>query len=143
MAPSFASQSTLICADDRSVPIFVVSLAKDNSRRAPFAAKMQELGLNFTFVDAVDGRQSLPSIYVHEVDRHSAKKRLHRDISDGELACSLSHIHLYKTVMDREDIAPPYAYNAYKAVRKTEVLEEKVCQNSVGKTGWFQHGYGH
>ena len=104
MAPSFASQSTLICADDRSVPIFVVSLAKDNSRRAPFAAKMQELGLNFTFVDAVDGRQSLPSIYVHEVDRHSAKKRLHRDISDGELACSLSHIHLYKTVMDREDI---------------------------------------
>lgn len=104
MAPSFAPQSTLICADDRSVPIFVVSLAKDNSRRAPFAAKMQELGLDFTFVDAVDGRQSLPSIYEYEVDRPRAKKRLFRDISDGELACSLSHIHLYKTIMEREDI---------------------------------------
>ena len=88
---------------DPQIPIFVVSLAKDNNRRDAFSAKMQELGLNFTFVDAVDGRQSLPYIYEVEVDRQLAKRRLYRDITDAELACSLSHIHLYKTVMEAGD----------------------------------------
>jgi glycosyl transferase family 25 len=77
-----------------AVPIFVISLGDAVDRRAAIAQKMQELGFDFTFVDAVDGRQ----MKVIEQPGYDAPARLRYfgvHLKGGEWGCLLSHKNIY------------------------------------------------
>ena len=43
------------------VILYVISLPKDNPRRAQIAGALDNLGLTAQFIDAVDGRNGLPT----------------------------------------------------------------------------------
>lgn len=79
------------------IPIYVISLADRNPRRAPIEARLAALNLSAQIVDAIDGRGGLPSVWEDHVDRIGAAKRMQRPMSDAELACALSH----RMVQDR------------------------------------------
>lgn len=85
-------------------PIFVLSLESDEARRAPLLSSLAEMGLEAEVLIGVDGRAGLPAWAEAEVDREAAwiweNKRFLRHLTDGELACALSHVHAYRKIVD-------------------------------------------
>lgn len=81
-------------------PVFILSLADMIDRREKIRDQMEVLGIDFTFVDAVDGRNGIPEKYEKFIDREAAARNHGRVLSDAELACALSHALLYRRVMD-------------------------------------------
>ena len=75
----------------KDLRIYVVSLAKNNPRRAGLAEALAPLGRPYEIVDAVDGRRGLGKAWESEIDREEASRREGYCLTDGELACSLSH----------------------------------------------------
>lgn len=82
-------------------PIFIISLPDAVERQRSIRKALQEIGLDFEFIEAIDGRHGLPYSYETQIDRIGTKKRLGRDMSDGEYACALSHQKAYSTILDR------------------------------------------
>ncbi len=73
-------------------PILIISLARASARRAKLRARLEDLGLAFEFMDAVDG------LTLTAADRavYNGRKRrifMGKDLYPGEIACLLSHKH--------------------------------------------------
>lgn len=84
----------------QSWPIFVISLADQAKRRNTIEKQLTGLGLAYTMVDAVDGRQGLPPVCELIIDRAGTVPRMRRRMSDAEYACALSHMLIYRKVID-------------------------------------------
>ncbi len=87
---------------NRQVPIYVISLPESTDRRAAMAAQMERLGLEFCFIDAVDGRK----LDMLAQEKYDAAKRLAffgLHLKGGEWGCFLSHKKIYEMMM-RENI---------------------------------------
>lgn len=80
------------------IPVFVISLPDCKGRREKIAASLDDLGIKFEFVDAVDGREGLPPEYEVQIDREAARKA-GRIMCDAEFACALSHIKVYRRIV--------------------------------------------
>lgn len=79
-------------------PIFVISLPEATDRRAAMAAQMERLGLEFAFIDAVDGR----GFNMMERSDYDARKRLAffgLHLKGGEWGCLLSHKNIYEIIV--------------------------------------------
>jgi glycosyl transferase family 25 len=83
-----------------SWPIFVISLPDATARRAAIRSQLDALGFDYEIVDAVDGRRGLSEALEVMVDRPRTLQRLGRPMSDGEYACALSHLGLYRRIVD-------------------------------------------
>ncbi len=81
-----------------TIPVFVVSLPDCTDRRETISMALDNLGIEFEFVDAVDGRQGLDPKYEDQIDRATALLR-GRILSDAEFACALSHINVYRRIV--------------------------------------------
>ncbi len=85
-----------------NIPIFVINLKEATDRQAHITQLLKSLSLPFTFIDAVDGR-------AFDMSKHEAyhrEKRLRyfgRDLTGGELGCTLSHKKIYD-LMIKDDI---------------------------------------
>lgn len=84
------------------VKLFVISLADSTERRRSIKKRLSELGLEFQFFDAIDGRQGLPPDLETYVDRNRAQQKLGRPLSDPEIACALSHAFLYQHILEQD-----------------------------------------
>ncbi|EGJ09766.1 glycosyltransferase family 25 protein [Rubrivivax benzoatilyticus] len=79
---------------------FVITLAGDDARRAPLLAALSAQGLDWELMLGVDGRRGLPAPLEAEVDRAAARTRSGAPMTDGELACALSHRAVYRRIVD-------------------------------------------
>jgi len=83
---------------ERPVKILVINLASATERRAGMRRQLEALGLDFEFVEAVDGRD-------FDVDQHPAydaprrRAAFPRDLAGGELGCLLSHRSIYQRML--------------------------------------------
>lgn len=84
--------------------IFIVSLKNNNPRRAKIKQVLEANDVPFEFFDAIDGRLGLPVQYENKIDRKKTKKRLYREMNDGEYACALSFAQLFEKIV-REHIS--------------------------------------
>lgn len=104
MNPPKADPSAPAAARDTPWPIFVLSLEGDEARRAPLLASLSEMGLEPEVLIGVDGRKGLPHWAEAEVDRETAwtcdNNRSFGQLTDGELACALSHVLAYRKIID-------------------------------------------
>lgn len=82
--------------------IFIVSLQKDLVRRAAISKILNEFNLNFTFIDAVYGKE-LSTNYLDSLRNKSSGKIVDRGFpaTPGEIGCTLSHLKAYQEVLDR------------------------------------------
>jgi len=123
------------------IPVFVLSLPDCHDRRARISAALNDLGLPFEFIDAVDGRQGLPPEYESQIDRPLARK-LGRNLSDAEFACALSHIDIYRRIVSEnigyalvleDDAVPQPDLARYLAGKHYEEasLTQLVCNRTV------------
>lgn len=80
------------------LPVFVISLKGETTRREKMTLKLDALGLPFSFFDAVDGRQfnvrSLP-------DYRGLTRRLWfgKDLTGGEMGCIRSHRAIFEKIV--------------------------------------------
>lgn len=81
------------------IPILAISLADCTERRRALVESMGRLGLPFRFVDAIDGRGGLPPGCRGQYDDAGAFQRLGRTLSPAEIAASLSHALVYRTIL--------------------------------------------
>ena len=81
------------------LPIYVISLRASESRRRAMTDRMAELGLTFSFIDAVVGKDIAAD---QKKTLLSDKRRRHlaSPLSDGALGCLMSHRQAWKQLLD-------------------------------------------
>lgn len=86
------------------IPIFVINLERNRQRREFALQTLIDLGLQGEIFPAVDGKSLdldvLKSTGVY--DDAVAHAKFSRSLSMGEIGCSLSHLRLYKKIVDEE-----------------------------------------
>ena len=82
------------------IPVYVISLADCARRRQAVSDALLAIGLEFEFVDAVDGRTGLPDNPAFKVDPRTMMTKHGRDLSDGEIATALSHRLAYQRLLE-------------------------------------------
>ena len=82
-----------------NIPIFVISLSDAGERRGPLLEQLKRFGMSFDVFDAVDGRAGLDPKFECMINRERAHQNLKRPMTDGEFACTLSHISIYQHVV--------------------------------------------
>lgn len=80
------------------LPIFVISLTRSLERRESIKKQMKHLGLEFEFIDAVDGKK-LTEKQLNKVNFQTALKLCGHELSMGEVGCALSHINIYEKIV--------------------------------------------
>lgn len=89
--------------DTQKIPVFIISLLSSTERRSRMTKLLTEKGINFTFFNAVDGREFNTKDLNEIRDKTSYfKKQRKRNLSKGEIGCALSHINLYKHIIDND-----------------------------------------
>lgn len=83
------------------IPIFVLTLEKSQTRRAPLEAQLEKLGLEHELFFGVDGTEGLPDRYEHFVDRTARVGSRRNPMTDGEYACTLSHLSIHRQIIER------------------------------------------
>lgn len=90
---------------NKEVSCFVINLEKDVDRRVAMSQQLENLGISYSIFGAVYGKKLTPE----EVAKHYDQKRaiaLSHDMTSSELGCALSHIFIYKKMVEE---AIPYA----------------------------------
>lgn len=80
--------------------IYIVSLEQDVKRREIISKKLENLDLNFSFINAVYGKE-LSNETLNSIRSKSKGKILDRGFlaSSGEVGCTLSHITAYENII--------------------------------------------
>ena len=84
------------------LPTFVISLPDSIERRNVISSRLADLGVEFEWVDAVDGRNGLHPELEEMVDRKNGLSEYGQPLEDAEFACALSHIRACRLVVDRD-----------------------------------------
>lgn len=86
-----------------NLPIFVISLSEAAVRQSYMREHLTAHGLDFTLIDAVDGRQfDVASHPAHDTFRR--RSFFGRDLKGGEVGCLLSHKKCFEKIV-AEDIS--------------------------------------
>jgi len=80
---------------------FVLSLEDCECRRAPLLDALTALGITPRVVLGVDGRKGLDGAAENLIERQEANRRAKRVVTDGELACALSHLEVYRVILEQ------------------------------------------
>ncbi len=78
----------------------MLTLEGDEARRQPLLERLTDLRLEHRLFFGVDGRGGLPAGYEPMVDRSARIERARRPMTDGEYACALSHLLLYRRIAE-------------------------------------------
>lgn len=93
---------------------FIINLPQDIERREFLAKDMEKFNLNFSFVEAVDGR----IIPTDEIAKYynSAKSidLFNREMTPGEIGCALSHNKIYRKIVS-------------ESIASAVILEDDTC----------------
>ena len=83
-------------------PIFVLTLPGDGLRRSPLISELDRLELPYQLFFGIDGRAGLAPEHAALTDPAIAQARLGRPMTNGEMACALSHRSIYQHIIDNE-----------------------------------------
>lgn len=78
-----------------TIPCFVINLKRSPDRRAAMVEKLSSLGIDHSFIDAVDGKMMTDA---QRAAYAPTRRRLFigHDLTDGEIGCLLSHRDVYR-----------------------------------------------
>jgi len=80
-----------------TMPTFVVNLAESTDRRGRIQVQLDRIGLQAEFFPAVRGK----SLNATELAAHYDGSIFFRPLSPGEIGCALSHVFIYKEIIER------------------------------------------
>ncbi|MGY4041380.1 glycosyltransferase family 25 protein [Aeromonas hydrophila] len=123
------------------IPIIILSLVRSHERRDYMSRQMQHFGLDFSFFDAVDARDSSALAALSDrIDLDMAREYCGHELSQGEIGCAISHIKIYEKMVEEnieralilEDDVHLHMY--FKA------LVEAACEKSSADIILLRHG---
>jgi len=91
---------------ENKIQAFIISLPKDAHRREQLGKQLHDLAVPFSVIEAVHGKSLSSEELDASYDRDKAITLFNRELSKGEIGCALSHLSIYKKMVE-EDI--PYA----------------------------------
>ena len=80
-----------------TISIFVVNLTESTERRKRIQEQLDQLGLQAEFFPAVRGK----SLDAAELATNYDDSSFFRPLSPGEIGCALSHVFIYKLIIER------------------------------------------
>lgn len=86
--------------DPLPVPVYVLSLASESVRRQAVSAEFFRFGLDFDFVDAIDGRGPAGGQLACHYDGHLNARSFKRPLSATEIACALGHRAIWRRIAE-------------------------------------------
>lgn len=81
--------------------IYVINLEKDVARRASISAQLETLGLAYEIVSGVYGGSLTEQERARVYDDRKAKLHRARSLVPAEIGCALSHLKVYRTIVER------------------------------------------
>lgn len=80
-----------------NIPVYVVSLIRDHERRNKIEKDFVDLNIDFQFFDAIDAKKSSN----HKLIESMRSSGVGSEMTDGEIACTLSHQFIYQDMIDK------------------------------------------
>lgn len=78
----------------------VINLQRSRDRRAFMSRQLDALGLDYEFFAAVDGAALSREEVLQSCNQKWAKRHIGRQMLPGEIGCALSHLGVYRKVVD-------------------------------------------
>jgi len=123
------------------IPVFIISLSDCQERRKKISRQLCCIGIDFEFIDAVDGRNGLDALYEMHIDRQATTLD-GRPLSDAEFACALSHISVYKRIVtDYIDHAIVLEDDAFPTAPLLEFLSGKHYRDADLTLLWYRRTF--
>lgn len=117
----------------RSIPVFVVNLERSRDRRVRMEKILSDAAIPHEFVPAFDGAKEDASFVQKTIDESVFMKNIRGSfLTRGEVGCAMSHINLYKKIIDEKI---PYACIIEDDIDITDtsafkfLTDEKYCRN--------------
>jgi glycosyl transferase family 25 len=116
-----------------NIPVFVISLVDNNERRAHMTRLLNDHNISFQFFNAFDGRgksaASITSLYSEE----QAEKRLGYKMIGSQVATVISHLSLYKHILEQ---GHPYSLIMEDDIRITRSIEPILANINLLPEDW-------
>ena len=80
------------------LPIYIINLSSDNKKRDRIKAILNNLGLKYTIVNAINGNQLTKEEINQVYSKNKALKEMKRELKPSEIGCALSHISIYNKI---------------------------------------------
>ena len=112
-------------------PIFVINLKRSPNRKANISKQLDALGLDYQFIEAVDGSQFTPHEIVEKYGEQVFYTNTynHQRMTLGSLGCLFSHIKFYEVMIENNiPIACVLEDDAELSPRLPEVLNAPALQ---------------
>ena len=84
-------------------PVYAISLARAQERRANIKQRLDALGVAYEIVDAVDGETLDLSQYAHRLRQGECRARHGFELAPDEIGCFLSHHNLWRRIAEGGD----------------------------------------
>ncbi len=83
----------------KSLPVLVISLP-ESPRRGLIAARLRALNIDFSFIDAIHGRDLSDEMIADVCDAERSMRRMGRLLTVNEIGCALSHREAYRLIIE-------------------------------------------
>lgn len=83
------------------IPIFIINLKQDSHKRKHMEKLCKQHNLNYQFIDAVYGKDLDEETLAKVYNKKESIDLIGRELSKGELGCALSHISIYRHMVDK------------------------------------------
>ncbi|MBF9033980.1 glycosyl transferase family 25 [Rhodobacterales bacterium HKCCE2091] len=80
-------------------PVFLINMAKDTDRLAAARAELDLAGVQFTRIEAVNGRALSPEARAEVYDAAANARRARHPLTGPEIGCYLSHIRAWEAIL--------------------------------------------
>lgn len=84
--------------------IYCINLKRSIERRARMEAELKKTGLEFEFIDAVDGRTLSEEDLKRKYSHWRTRFRYGIGLTRGEIGCSLSHVKFFDRIIDSDSV---------------------------------------
>lgn len=92
-------QKILEPVDGNAIPVFVISLSTAKERRKHIRKQLDRSGLDYSIVNAVNGKALTDSEIAAVCDMNAVNKNP-QWLSSGAIGCALSHLNIYQKIVE-------------------------------------------
>ncbi len=83
------------------IPIFIINLKQDSHKRKHMEKLCKQHNLNCQFIEAVYGKDLDEETLAKVYNKKESIDLIGRELTKGELGCALSHLSIYKHMIDK------------------------------------------
>jgi len=84
----------------KNLPIFIINLEHEKEKKEMMRKQLEKFGLGHEFIRAVNGYELVDREINKKYSQTKSIEVFKRELSRGEIGCALSHLQIYKKMLD-------------------------------------------